>query len=126
MIVTDIDTQPPPAFPATQFIDLFQTVDVRAPRIINGEVDGRREKALCYIECYISIVENGIRKQIFILPNANVIAWIHANMLKIAWDSIFFEGIAFPDGKTRIWANYNQILGSCYLAEIETASITAL
>lgn len=115
-----------PAFAFKSFAELFSTCAGKLPRILNAKIDWTGKKVSCYIDTYVAVQKDGVRQSINILPNQVVIDWIKANMLKVAWDTIFFEAITHDDGTTRVWAVYNQILGSCLLAEVDSDSITAL
>ena len=58
-------------------------------------------------------------------PRPIVLEYIRGNMLPVDYDSIYFEVIDRGDNETLIVAKYNQIIGSRWLAIVDTDSVKA-
>ena len=63
------------------------------------------------------------RGWIYAKPTPEVIAWIRANMLQIDYDSLYFQAIMREGGQTLIVCQYNAILGSRWLALVDSETI---
>lgn len=57
------------------------------------------------------------------VPSQEVIDAVRTNMLCIAYDSIYFALHFDDDGTARVYATYNQIIGSRLLAIVDAATI---
>jgi len=58
-------------------------------------------------------------KTLYVKPSVEVIEVIKTHMLIINYDTIYFKVIVFDNKVTRIWAEYNQIIGSLFLGEFD-------
>ena len=58
-------------------------------------------------------------------PTDKTLQYVRANMLPVDYDSIYFEVINREDGTSLVTAKYNQILGSRWLAFVDTETIPA-
>ena len=56
-------------------------------------------------------------------PSETMLAYVRDNMLPVDYDSIYFTVTDRGDGTTLICAQYNQILGSRWLAFVDTDTV---
>lgn len=52
-------------------------------------------------------------------PKQEIVEWVKSNMLRVEYDTIYFEITIRSDGTALICAKYNQIIGDRYLAVID-------
>ena len=125
-------TEAKPAFPeAKKFASLFPNKP--SQNDLGGKIwnskhlsmkTGKTRNCKARISSWITVdnVETGERDNFYCVPALGVIEWIKANMVHVKYDTIYFT-IIIGKGFCSVRAQYNQIIGSCLLAEIDPASI---
>ncbi len=82
-------------------------------------------KRNCYLTGWLSVSGETERRSFHVKPTEAVIACVRDSMLHGEYDRIHFEAVVWDDGRALVLAQYNQIIGSRYLAVIDAASIPA-
>jgi hypothetical protein len=84
----------------------------------NGFSEQRGQPAPCYVTNHIFIKTPRCNYIARGTPSKALLDWIFANMVKVAYDRIFFEIIIRNDGSVSLYACYNQILGNALIANL--------
>lgn len=114
-----------PAFYDVQHIgELFGIVQTDK-RLAPGAIK-RKEAYNATIGSYCSVRDDRpnarpVYRSLYVNPSADVYQYIIRNMIAVDNDSIYFEIIIHDDECAGVFAKYNQILGSRFLANINPA-----
>lgn len=73
-----------------------------------------------WISGYCAIKPGGA---LHVTPAPRLVAWIHANMLYITYDQLYFDIIIHDDGRALVTVKHNQIIGSRWLARIDATTL---
>ncbi len=85
--------------------------------VINRSTNGRsREEngTRCY--CSIRDVHNSASATRTIVPTEALMTFMRTDMVLVNHDEIYFKVYLYENGSARVWAQYNQIIGSRLLA----------
>jgi len=58
-----------------------------------------------------------------VVPSVKLLRYVNENMLDIEYDQIYFEAIPFSDGTMKLYARYNQIIGSRFLGWFDASEL---
>jgi hypothetical protein len=119
------------AFPeAKSLADLFSEIKApegTAPIIATfpsweaGTWSDRGGRSKSYVQGWLNVSEP--RRSFHVQAKPEVIDWIRDNMLHGKNDRVYFEAHIWDDGRALVTAQYNQIIGSAYLAIIDAKTI---
>ena len=125
-----------PIFSDTKFSDLFTIItkdeSIDIPHInpawvnygVNPPIKHKAEKSRITGFMSFRVIGGGWKDSIYVKPSDSVVEFIKNNMLAIQNDSISFRVVIFPNGDADIYADYNLILGSWYIARVSAKELT--
>ena len=116
------------AFPdARSLADLFDDViqidprsGLQAPTVATFPSWDKGNRSKSYLSGYMTV---GAGHSFHVKPKSEVVEFIRNNMLHGSNDRIYFRVVVWENGEALVMAEYNQIIGSSYLAVIDAATI---
>jgi hypothetical protein len=105
---------------ATSFADIFETA---VPYVKGSANDQRRSIKGKTVSSYCTVSGGEQYRSFSVKPQQRVMDYIGENMLDIAYDSIYFTVTIRDDGSALLAAQYNQIIGSRWLAIVDASTI---
>jgi len=125
-----------PIFENKKFSELFTIVSKEESRDIphvnpawinygvTPPVKHKAEKSRITGFMYFRVIDGEWKDSIYVKPSDSVVEFIKNSMLAINHDSISFKVVIFSNGDADIYAEYNLIIGSWYLARVSAKEIT--
>lgn len=117
------------AFPGATFSDLFsehRLCQIACPMPLSPFPSlplGNRKRKGSKIGSYLAT--NAGHPSAHVRPSPDLVTFLRANMIDVDYDSIYFRAIHRGDGTTLVIAQYNQIIGSRWLALLQTSDLPA-
>jgi hypothetical protein len=91
----------------------------QTPEFVLNKVEGLRGTETNYLQGYCAVSATGrdpFLASVCVTPTQDVIDYIRNKMITVDADRIYFHVIVYEDRTSRVYAKYNQIIGSRLLA----------
>lgn len=106
------------------FGELFEASPDAAPEVWRFAPD--RETGYSTIGNYMAIRSPEGHRSLRVSARPDLRSWIKSHMLGIDFDTFHFEAVVHDDGKTLLIVSYGLIIGSRWLARVDSSTVPSV